>query len=109
MLICRVRWTGLSTIKEIRMIGTLSQVHQNVHQSHFSSALVATSVKDVDILQENLLVPVLLHLRHWHVNVDQFFGKEGLFYICLFRGSIGIFSHDIIYSFCEMLIYEPFP
>ena len=86
MLLGRVGRPGLGTIEKIWMIGALSQMHQNIHQPHFTTALVATSIQNVDILEKNLFVPVLLHLRHRNVDVDHFLWQEGLFYVGLFGG-----------------------
>lgn len=84
MLFCCVRRARLSTVKKIWVIGTFSQMHQNVHKAHFPTALIAASVKNVDILEENLFVPLLLHLRHGNVDVNHFLRKKGLFYVSLF-------------------------
>ena len=47
--------TRFSSVKQIRVVGTLSQLHQNVEKSCLIS--VSSTVDRVDIFHENFCVP----------------------------------------------------
>ena len=65
------------------MVAALSQLHNNVEQPRLGFAFATGAVDGVDILLENLLVPLDLHIRHAKVEVDFLLGKETLLDITL--------------------------
>ena len=68
--------TGLSSIKQVRVVGALSQLHEDVlqpHLLHFSCA-----IHDVDVLHQNLGVPIALHLGQPDKDGDFLLGLERL-------------------------------
>lgn len=98
----------LSAIKQIRMVAALSQLHEDVQQTHLVH--FTSRVEDVNVLHQNLCVPdgeedgyyscamthvntvvllqgpnqdspLSLHLAQTHIHLDLFFWKQGLFHI----------------------------
>ena len=76
MLISCVWWARLDTIKEVRMVGALSQLHQDVLQSHLLN--FASSVDNIDVFHENFGVELALHLGKANVQVDLLLWQERL-------------------------------
>jgi hypothetical protein len=60
VLISCVRWTRLSTVKEIRVVAALAQLHEDVLQAHFLH--FAGTVDDINVLHENFSVPEIIKL-----------------------------------------------
>jgi hypothetical protein len=55
MFICGVWRARLCPIKQIWMIGTLSQLHENVLQSHF--LYLASTIYNINVLHQDLCIP----------------------------------------------------
>lgn len=72
-----VRRTGLSTLEEVRVVGALAQLHEDVEELHLG-LLARLTVDDVDVTREDLLVPLDLHLRQTDEELDLLLGREVL-------------------------------
>ena len=77
VLVGRVRRTWLNSIKEVRVVGALAQLHQDVLKTHLLH--LSGSVDDVDILHQDLGVEVALHLGQADVQVQFLLGEKRFF------------------------------
>ena len=74
-VLIRCVWgSGLHTVEEIGVVGTLAQLHEDVLQAHFLD--LSSPIHDVDVLHQDLSVEVTLHLGQADVQVDLLLGLE---------------------------------
>lgn len=66
------------------MVATFSKLHDDVEQSSLRLSLATGSIDRINILLENLLVPLDLHLRHSQVNINLLLGQQTLLNIALY-------------------------
>ncbi|KAI6748785.1 hypothetical protein HG531_007732 [Fusarium graminearum] len=83
MLVGGVRRAWLGTFEQIRMVAALSKLHDNVEQSSLGLTLAACAVDSVDVLFQNLLIPLDLHFRHTQIDVDFLLGQQALLHVAL--------------------------
>ena len=68
MLISGVGWSRLSSIKEVRVVATFAQLHQNVLQTHLLQ--LASAVYYINVPHQNLSVHFTLHLAQPDVDFE---------------------------------------
>ena len=68
--------TWFSPVKEVGMVGALAQLHQDILQAHLLH--LARPVHNVDVLHEDLGVPLALHPRHRDENLGLLLGQQAL-------------------------------
>lgn len=81
MLVCSVWRPGLSTVKQIRVITAFTQLHQNILKTHLFG--LSGAVHDIDILHQDLGVPVPLHLRQPNEDLNFLLWKKRLLHVTL--------------------------
>ena len=62
-----VWWTWLGTVKEVRVVGALAELHHDILEAGLGGT---DTVHSIDIALEQLLVVVSLHLRHATVKMS---------------------------------------
>lgn len=67
-------WGWFGAIEEIWVVCTFSKVHKNVHQPSLLN--FSGTVYNVNVLHQDLRVPLTLHLRQSNVDLDLFLRKE---------------------------------
>ncbi len=67
MLVGGVGRSGLGAVEEVRVVGALAQLHEDVLQAHLLQ--LAGAVDDVDVAHQNLGVHLALHLAQAHVHL----------------------------------------
>lgn len=74
MVVCGVWRSRLNAIEQVRVVTTLSELHQNVLQSHLLQ--LAGSIDNVDISHQDLRIQLALHLAQTNVHFEFFLGFE---------------------------------
>ena len=70
VLIRGVGGAWLRSIEQVRMVATLPELHDDVQQPGLRLAASHRPVDGIDVPFQDLLVPIHLHLRHAHVEID---------------------------------------
>lgn len=78
MLISGVGRSRFSSIKEVGVVTTLAQLHQNILQTHLLQ--LASAVYNIDVPHQNLSVHFTLHLAQSDVDFKFLLWLELLFY-----------------------------
>ena len=67
MFVGSVWRTRLGAFEEVWVVATFAQLHDDVEEASLGFLVASTAVHSVNVLFENLLVPLYLHVRHANV------------------------------------------
>ena len=74
VLVRCVRRSGLGSVKQVRMVAALAELHDDVEQARLAFLLARHAIDRVDVALQERFVPLALHRRHPHVDVDLLLG-----------------------------------
>ena len=78
MFVGSVRWSRLSTVKEIRVVTALAKLHEYVLKSHLFQ--LSSTVNYIDIPHEDLGIHLTLHLTESDVDFNFLLGLKPFLY-----------------------------